>query len=178
MRKMTTLQRRKHSWFQIGLFQLASVFVHLALVITLVLPFAASLSKSTPPIQPPKPNPNFKLSVVEIPPEPKDKVVFPPTPTPKLVPEKIVQKTNEEQPDVAKVVSKLANKVEKEERAELTQENPIERQENPTTPSEERDPTNAASEVDYLFELSILHSAIELASFRAQSYLHNNENSA
>ncbi len=141
---MTTLQSRKHSWLQIGLFQLASFFVHVLLVIALLLPFAASLVKNSTPIQPPKPNPDFKLTVVEIPPEPKKEVVLPATATPKVDPQKIVQQTNDEPPEFAKVVSKEANKVEKEERAELTQENPIERQENPTTPSQERDPTNSS----------------------------------
>jgi outer membrane biosynthesis protein TonB len=143
---MTTLQSRKHSWLRIGLFQFASVFVHLALLIGLVLPFAANLLANKPlPVEPPKPNPEFKLSVVEEPRKPKEKVIIPPTPMPKVAPEKIVQKTNEVAPEKANFVSKNANRVEKDERAELTQENPIERQENPTQPSE-LEKTSSASE--------------------------------
>ena len=146
MRKMTTLQSRKHSWIRIGLFQFASVFVHLALVLALVMPFAANLLANKPlPVKPPKPNPDFKLSVVEEPPKPKEKVLIPPTPIPKVVPEKIVQKTNDVAPERANFVSKNANRVEKDERAELTQEKPIERQENPTEPSE-LEKTSSASE--------------------------------
>lgn len=133
---MTMLPHSKRQWPRLTLFLVVSVVLHALVVLVMWLPPWAepptpspSQNPSEPSAEippPPQENPEFKVSVIHLPPPPPE-----PEKTPEKTPEDqhlqprqerdlkaVEQVTNQETPELANYVSEQANKVEKDQRAE------------------------------------------------------------